>query len=314
LPEDALNPPPTTLVFHHGALGDSILPWPLYRALAAGGAGVALVSGISKARLAAHVIPGVSAHDGEELRFSRLFARARPEGTDPDVRDLFANATRIMAYVADPDSDWAVNARDLAPGATLHFMKPNPPDGYHGSALRYQCDQLAAQGLALTPLQPAPRSNPNGGTIVHPGAGSLEKCWPTDRFDQLLAHLRDTGQGPRLLLGEVELERLPDEVLTRWRADYPTIIEPTLIELADRLAGVAAFIGNDSGPAHLAAQLGLPTLTLFGPTRPDHWAPRGPGAVTLAPPVPASMDWLDVDRVVRAAGSLRKGDPIHGRG
>ena len=34
-------------------------------------------------------------------------------------------------------------------------------------------------------------------------------------------------------------------------------------------------IGNDSGPTHLAAWLGIPTLALFGPSNATHWAPRG---------------------------------------
>jgi heptosyltransferase-3 len=37
-----------------------------------------------------------------------------------------------------------------------------------------------------------------------------------------------------------------------------------------------AYLGNDSGPTHLAAALGLPTLALFGPTNPQIWSPRGP--------------------------------------
>ena len=41
------------------------------------------------------------------------------------------------------------------------------------------------------------------------------------------------------------------------------------------LARCRAFVGNDSGVSHLAAALGVPTVALFGPTRPEHWAPRG---------------------------------------
>ena len=41
-------------------------------------------------------------------------------------------------------------------------------------------------------------------------------------------------------------------------------------------AGAARFIGNDSGPGHLAAITGIPTLALFGPTDPARWRPLGP--------------------------------------
>ncbi|HAX44810.1 MAG TPA: hypothetical protein DCY80_19905, partial [Solibacterales bacterium] len=48
-----------------------------------------------------------------------------------------------------------------------------------------------------------------------------------------------------------------------------------LAELIPYLATARAYLGNDSGPTHVAAALGLPTLALFGPTNPKVWAPRG---------------------------------------
>jgi ADP-heptose:LPS heptosyltransferase len=38
---------------------------------------------------------------------------------------------------------------------------------------------------------------------------------------------------------------------------------------------MALFVSNDSGPAHLAAALGIDTLVLFGPTSPEITSPRG---------------------------------------
>ena len=48
-----------------------------------------------------------------------------------------------------------------------------------------------------------------------------------------------------------------------------------LIALIDR---AGAFIGNDSGPGHLAAMFGVPTFTLFGPQLPEWFAPLHPAA------------------------------------
>jgi hypothetical protein len=76
-----------------------------------------------------------------------------------------------------------------------------------------------------------------------------------------------------------------------------------LEELAAMLCGARAFVGADSGPAHLAAQLGVPTLALFGPTDPAIWAPIGPRVRVLSPATPCGMDWLGVARV---AGELRR--------
>ncbi|MEQ8493816.1 MAG: glycosyltransferase family 9 protein, partial [Gammaproteobacteria bacterium] len=50
------------------------------------------------------------------------------------------------------------------------------------------------------------------------------------------------------------------------------------------LARAAAFVGNDSGLGHIAAALGVPTVTVFGPGRPERYRPWGPRArVVLAP-------------------------------
>jgi ADP-heptose:LPS heptosyltransferase len=48
-----------------------------------------------------------------------------------------------------------------------------------------------------------------------------------------------------------------------------------LYELGAWLATAAVYVGNDSGISHLAAAVGTPVVTLFGPTDPAIWAPRG---------------------------------------
>ena len=58
--------------------------------------------------------------------------------------------------------------------------------------------------------------------------------------------------------------------------EHPTICPSDLSTLAALLAGAQLFIGNDSGPGHIAAAGGTPTLSLFGPTDPGIWSPRHP--------------------------------------
>jgi ADP-heptose:LPS heptosyltransferase len=50
----------------------------------------------------------------------------------------------------------------------------------------------------------------------------------------------------------------------------------TLAELGALLARAAVVVGADTGPVHLAAVLGVPTVALFGPKDPAVYAPRGP--------------------------------------
>jgi heptosyltransferase-3 len=54
-----------------------------------------------------------------------------------------------------------------------------------------------------------------------------------------------------------------------------------LEELAARLAGCHAYLGNDSGVSHLAGLCGARTVVLFGPTSPVVWSPLGPRVRTM---------------------------------
>ena len=64
-------------------------------------------------------------------------------------------------------------------------------------------------------------------------------------------------------------------------APYPTLTEAPLEEIKSLLAGAALFIGNDSGPAHMAAAFGLPVVVLFGNSDSDIWRPWRTESVVL---------------------------------
>ncbi|HZW06500.1 MAG TPA: glycosyltransferase family 9 protein, partial [Phycisphaerales bacterium] len=72
-----------------------------------------------------------------------------------------------------------------------------------------------------------------------------------------------------------------------------------LSDLAGAIRKACCVVSADSGPAHLAAQLGVRTLALFGPTDASIWAPVGPAVRTLAPPAPTpDMSWLQPETVL----------------
>jgi ADP-heptose:LPS heptosyltransferase len=127
------------------------------------------------------------------------------------------------------------------------------------------------------------------------------KRWPLDRFLALADALAEQGDTPApLLAGEVEAERFT----AGERADFAAAggnILTDLGALADELAAATLVVGNDSGPAHLSAQLGVPTLALFGPTDPDVWSPIGPHVRVLAPGAPGPIEALPVNAVIEQA-------------
>src|SRR5207253_1883157 len=98
--------------------------------------------------------------------------------------------------------------------------------------------------------------------------------------------------------GEVEAERG-----TRLDGGFRILAGLSLEDLAGVLTRAAVFIGNDSGPGHLSAVLGTPTVSVFLSTDPQVWAPLGPrvrvigaGVPTRPAPAPGSCPWQSTAR------------------
>ncbi len=116
---------------------------------------------------------------------------------------------------------------------------------------------------------------------LHPGAGSRKKVWPPHRFAAVGRIL--AGQSKKLLIvqGPAD-ETAAREVLTGLAGTQHLLVHDVpLPKLAPLLTCASLFIGNDSGISHLAAALEVPTITIFGPTDPQVWAPRGKKAFWL---------------------------------
>jgi len=107
-----------------------------------------------------------------------------------------------------------------------------------------------------------------------------EKAWPVERWIELgrLAHERP---GLRMLVVGDERDRASAEAIGRGVDEAATCIGQTTRQTAAIIRGCAAFVGADSGIAHLAAAVGTCVVALFGPTSTALTAPRGPGPVVV---------------------------------
>jgi ADP-heptose:LPS heptosyltransferase len=112
--------------------------------------------------------------------------------------------------------------------------------------------------------------------LVHPGATSPSRRWAPERFagvgDALRRrglHVGIVGTGVERPLARGVLEAMVGRAVDLCgRTDLGT--------LAALLADASILVGNDSGPAHLAAALGTPSVTLFLSGDPVRWAYRSP--------------------------------------
>jgi ADP-heptose:LPS heptosyltransferase len=95
--------------------------------------------------------------------------------------------------------------------------------------------------------------------------------------------LHSRGHSPRLIAGHVERERFTPAEQQIFSALGGTYLD-SLAFLYDVTRSASLFIAADTGPAHLAAQLGIPTIALFGPTDPAIWRPIGPSVTVLQSP------------------------------
>ena len=291
------------LIFHAGALGDFVLTWPLAMAISHvyPDSRIVYVTHATKGQLAQRFLPvnfscidtgGWYSMHGDWLKLSDA------------NRELLAGADRVFAFVSRPDEWFSRNCRRLG-AMEVTEMRALPEGGVRRHVAAFYVEQLRAQPELARTLAKVLRTLQIQGLVtgrgsatrvlIHPGSGSRGKCWPAERFVELVCALRADGQDVAVLLGEVELERWPQQQVD---AFSPVLTPATPCDLAEELLNCRLLITNDNGPGHLSAMLGTPTLCLFGPTDPTVWRPLGPSVTVLHPP---TLDALGVEEVLNAA-------------
>ena len=136
------------------------------------------------------------------------------------------------------------------------------------------------------------RSGAKPYAVIHPIASSPNKTWSADRFLAVAAKLEIE---PVFIGG-------PEDDLSAFDA-YRTLAGAPLAEIKDLLANATLFLGNDSGPAHMAAAFGLPVVVIFGASNVDVWRPwKTPAEALNSPDGIAS---ISTGQVLEALARLR---------
>src|SRR5262249_6596962 len=138
-----------------------------------------------------------------------------------------------------------------------------------------QLDQLAVGGAAATSLQTILLGRgvaPTARLIcININASSLDykRRWPLDSYRELIERILAELRGYTLVLIGAPEDVAYVAGLMRALPSTPHLVDLcgaiTLPELALLLQRSQLFIGNDSGPLHLAAAAGIPTVSFFGP-------------------------------------------------
>ena len=140
------------------------------------------------------------------------------------------------------------------------------------------------QSIGLSPNLPF--------VAIHPGAKREIKRWPSLYFSELLDLVRNQLGLKVLLLGSAGESSLLSEIATRSgpgvyisAGDVPLDLMPLCLSRA------RFFVGNDSGPLHMAVMMGTPTYSFFGSSDVRRTGPFSPGGtehLTFTDPVPCA--------------------------
>jgi len=111
----------------------------------------------------------------------------------------------------------------------------------------------------------------------------VTKEWPAERFVAVARALREDGLQPVLAGSNAARERERAASAAQQSGGIDVAGQTDLPTFAALLRAAALFVGNDSGPMHLAAAVGTPTVGIFGSTSPVWTAPRGPRIRVVGP-------------------------------
>ncbi|WP_433089323.1 HAD-IIIA family hydrolase [Dactylosporangium sp. CA-052675] len=287
----------TVVVVRPDSAGDVLLTGPAIRAVAAGAARVVLLCG-PRGRAAAELLPGV-----DELVEWRLpWIDPEPDPVDPDAMDALVERlaaaradeavvftsyhqsplpTALLLRVAGVGRVSAIS--DDYPGSLLdvrHRVPPGIPEAERALSL------AAAAGFPLPPGDDARlRIAPPAGTaaplgpalpdvpyvVVHPGTSAPARACPAEVHRRIVKALAAAGWQV-LVTGSHAEKALTAEVAGDFGVDLGGATD--LAGLAGLLAGAGCLVVGNTGPAHLAAAVGTPVVSLYAPTVPfGQWAP-----------------------------------------
>jgi len=144
-----------------------------------------------------------------------------------------------------------------------------------------------------TAQPPRPAAHPYA--VLHAVAAAPEKTWRADGFVEIARHIEEGGTEP-VFIGAAADNLRPF-------ARYRTIQGAPLEQVKSLLGGASLFVGNDSGPAHMAAAFGMPSVVIFGASDPAIWGPwRARSEVVRAP---GGIAQVTVQQVLDALARLR---------
>ncbi|WP_337875168.1 glycosyltransferase family 9 protein [Elioraea sp.] len=303
------------LVIKHGALGDLVQAFGPFAAIRAHHAG---------ARIDLLTTPPFAALMARAPWFDRVLTDARPPWWNLPAQAALARRLARGGYGRVYDLQTSARSSRLLRGMRLFGTNPewsgiargasHPHANPSRDAMHTQDRQREQLAIAGVTSFPAPDlawldgdvsrfALPGRIALVIPGAAPHRpaKRWPAGHYGTLAARLAGIGLTP-VILGTAAETPLADAIRTACPEARDLTGRTTIGDIAALARRAALAIGNDTGPMHLIAALGTPSVVLFSAASdPALCAPRGREVRILR--VPDLRD-LPPARVIAAAAAL----------
>ncbi|MFC8419653.1 glycosyltransferase family 9 protein [Streptomyces sp. NPDC057236] len=284
------------LVARLDSFGDVLLAGPAVRAVAARADSVTLLCGPHGAP-AARLLPGVD----EVLVWDSPWTGFRPpevsrKEIDGVVAAVDADSALILTSFHQSPLPTALvlrlaGVRFIAadsedhPGSLLDVRHHRAPHAHEAEAALELAEAAGFPRVddgrlrVLPPPATGELTGPGEYVVVHPGASVPARAWSPDRCAQAVRGLTAAGRRVVVTGGAGERD------LTAYVADGRAVDlggRTGAAELAGVLAGAACVVTGNTGPAHLAAAVDTPVVSLFAPVVPaERWRPYGVPYVLL---------------------------------
>jgi heptosyltransferase-3 len=316
-----------TFIYHNGALGDVLLSLPCLKRLRAS-SGWAYLAGRGDV---VRFIRDTGLADATASSDQKLFASLH-SAIDSKLLTFLGGFDRAYIFTAAEYSDAAAAIRQVIP--RFRTIRTIPPEGSKMHVAHYRFSQLEPgvqlrdgdavlrlpseeSNTARSLLREAGYSAETGLIAIHPGSGSRLKCWPLERYFELIEYLQSVNDAFVILFtGEAEDAKIRKAVCSysKGRKNVFHAADLDLMSAATLLSHCVLYLGNDSGFSHLAGLLGCITIVLFGPTNPLLWRPLGPRVEVVSTDTIGPITHIPLNEVIEKIESAVAGvRPNHER-
>lgn len=213
-------------------------------------------------------------HGGRRSAWMTALSGARHRAGFGHFRHQFAYNVRIPRAQDILNVDRTVHTAEHLASAIFYLGAP--------------VTEIPRARLTATDKQPA-------SAVIHAVAAGAEKTWQADGFLEVARRLQRAHNRVAFIGG-------PQDDLSPFR-EFPVVAGAPLAEIKNLLSTASIFVGNDSGPAHMAAAFGVPSVVIFGSSNPAIWGPwRTPSEVVQSA---AGIGGVTVEQVLSALARLR---------